>query len=540
MKDFTIKTKLYIILAVAIIGNLITGIFVNSKFNALASAHPEISGILTAINIDIAILIVINAIIVFVVLNQINSSIKSINKGIDGFFAYLENKTDNFEPISIPNNDEIGKVSEDINTHAAITKEALIKDRKFLEDVKVVLTRTGNGWFSQLVHEDPSSKTLSEIKFLVNNMLKNQKARFITINNLLEKYRQQDYREKLTIDGIEKGGVFEKLIEEINFVQETITKMLIENKANGLTLDKSSDILLENVDILSKNSNDAAAALEETAAAVEEITSNIGANTGNVVKMSQHASEVTKSANTGQNLASQTTKAMDEINEQVTAIHEAITVIDQIAFQTNILSLNAAVEAATAGEAGKGFAVVAQEVRNLAARSADAANEIKALVEAATSKANNGKAIADQMIEGYNDLNKSITSTIDLIKDVETSSQEQQAGIMQINDAINSLDQQTQKNASIANHTNEIAIETDIVAKLVVSNANEKEFNGKESVRAKGKSQISSNTQHISSSNTIKPKTEDKEIKPSVKNVQNTQKIEPIVSSTNEDEWTSF
>ena len=84
---------------------------------------------------------------------------------------------------------------------------------------------------------------------------------------------------------------------------------------------------------------------------------------------------------------------MDEINTQVNAINEAITVIDQIAFQTNILSLNAAVEAATAGEAGKGFAVVAQEVRNLASRSSEAAKEIKELVLNATTKANQGKIL---------------------------------------------------------------------------------------------------------------------------------------------------
>jgi methyl-accepting chemotaxis protein len=86
------------------------------------------------------------------------------------------------------------------------------------------------------------------------------------------------------------------------------------------------------------------------------------------------------SSNDGEKLAEQTTEAMNEIDEEVNAINEAITIIDQIAFQTNILSLNAAVEAATAGEAGKGFAVVAQEVRNLASRSAEAANEIKELV----------------------------------------------------------------------------------------------------------------------------------------------------------------
>jgi methyl-accepting chemotaxis protein len=96
--------------------------------------------------------------------------------------------------------------------------------------------------------------------------------------------------------------------------------------------------------------------------------------------MSAIVEKVTQSANDGEKLAEQTTEAMNEIDEEVNAINEAITIIDQIAFQTNILSLNAAVEAATAGEAGKGFAVVAQEVRNLASRSAEAANEIKELV----------------------------------------------------------------------------------------------------------------------------------------------------------------
>ena len=110
--------------------------------------------------------------------------------------------------------------------------------------------------------------------------------------------------------------------------------------------------------------------------------------------MASLSTEVTASATNGERLANQTTVAMDEINNQVNSINEAISVIDQIAFQTNILSLNAAVEAATAGEAGKGFAVVAQEVRNLANRSAEAAKEIKNLVENATSKTNDGKKIS--------------------------------------------------------------------------------------------------------------------------------------------------
>ncbi len=124
-------------------------------------------------------------------------------------------------------------------------------------------------------------------------------------------------------------------------------------------------------------------------------------------------------------------------------------------------------------------------MRNLAARSAEAAREIKNIVENAKNKADEGKQIAGNMISGYKELNESIQQTINLISDIEMSSKEQLSGIEQINDAVNSLDQQTQQNAQIALQTYDVAVITNEIAKLVVSNENAKEFEGKNEVKAK-------------------------------------------------------
>ena len=459
-------------------------------------------------------------------------SLSKLQQGILEFFSFLNEESKSATLIDLKSNDEFGQIAKVINQNIEKTESSIKKDDEFIHATELFIKELSSGNMLAKIEAEPDTQNLKVLKELLIKMqhyLEHTIAR--DINRLLfviDSFKKYDFTARLP-------NPYAKIAVAMNELGDEISALLKQSYGTGLMLENSSQELLENVNILNQSSNSAAASLEETAAALEEITSTVISNASNVELMTRFSSEVSNSAKKGQQLANQTTNAMDEINNQVNRINEAIAVIDQIAFQTNILSLNAAVEAATAGEAGKGFAVVAQEVRNLASRSAEAAKEIKNIVENATSKANEGKNISFEMIQGYTELLENIEKQTQTINEIATASKEQQAGISQINDAVTGLDQQTQQNANIASDTKTIAINADNIAKKIVSDSHNKQFVGKEDVEKEYKKNNTSSTKQEHQINK-KPLETNKTISSKV----TTKTAEIKSSKKDDDEWESF
>ena len=444
-----------------------------SYSNALKKIDSTLYSLYTLVVFALIILVAI----VFVITNSIKIPLQKFQDGLIEFFKYLNQETKDSKLIEIDSKDELGLMASIVNENILNTNKSIERDRTLVDSAIKCANEAKKGLLNTRIEGETNNISLNELKNVINQMLGAIESNIKNAMKVLSSYTNYDYRNKININGLE--GDIKDLCNDVNNLGLAITSMLQENKKIGLVLSSNADILSNNVPKLTASANSQAASLEETAAAIEEITANMQNSSQNITKMTSYANEVSSSVEIGQKLASKTAVSMDEINEQTKAIADSITIIDQIAFQTNILSLNAAVEAATAGEAGRGFAVVAQEVRNLASRSAEAAKEIKELVINATNKANEGKVISSEMIQGYEKLNSNIHNTLSLINEVSSSSKEQFNAMEQINDTVNNLDRVTQQNAVSAEEANKVAREVNDIAEKVVAYSQEKEFEGK-------------------------------------------------------------
>ena len=252
-------------------------------------------------------------------------------------------------------------------------------------------------------------------------------------------------------------NVPESLLAGLNATVASLRKVVGEVRASVESVTTASaEIATGSLD-LSGRTERAAASLQETAASMEQLTSTVASTCDSAQQANELAKQASARASQGSAVVGQVVQTMDRINDSSRRIAEIIGVIDGIAFQTNILALNAAVEAARAGEQGRGFAVVASEVRTLAQRSAQAAKEIKALIQESVDRVQNGSTLVTQAGQSMSDIVQSIERVGRIIEDISAATREQATGISQVNSAVAQLDRATQENSALVEESSAAA-----------------------------------------------------------------------------------
>jgi len=262
------------------------------------------------------------------------------------------------------------------------------------------------------------------------------------------------------LDAISKGDLSRTMNvnrqDEIGIVQQRLSDMKtalqsvvlqIRQASDGVTT-SATEIAQGNLN-LSRRTEQAASSLEQTASSMEQLTTTVKQTADSAHQANQLSSSAAQVALKGGAIMGQVVNTMNDISTSSKRIRDIISVIDGITFQTNILALNAAVEAARAGEAGRGFAVVASEVRSLAGRSAEAAKEIKNLIDVSVDKVQTGGKLVQEAGATMNEIVLSVQRVSDIIGEITAAASEQSDGISQVNVAVNQLDQMTQQNAAL-------------------------------------------------------------------------------------------
>jgi methyl-accepting chemotaxis protein len=244
-------------------------------------------------------------------------------------------------------------------------------------------------------------------------------------------------------------GKLGTLKDNANRTADELTRIVGEIQKSATRVKSAAADITSGTEDLSDRTEQAKSSLEETASSSREMSDTVKQNAENARNASQLADDANHNAKSGGEVVEQAVIAMAKIEDSAQKITDIIGVIDEIAFQTNLLALNASVEAARAGEAGKGFAVVAQEVRQLAQRSAQAADDIKTLIQNSNGQVNDGVKLVNQAGQSLTAIMGSIGKVSDIVQKISNASQEQAAGVQEINSSITNMDEMTKQNSAL-------------------------------------------------------------------------------------------
>lgn len=407
---------------------------------------------LNTVLIIMSILVIATLVVIAqMIANAIMYSVSGLKEG----FETIQNSNNTDFRLQSKTNDEMSEIAHLFNKYMDKLEIVAKQDKEAIDDITRISKMMAVGFVSCRIKTRAGSSGVQDAIDGFNTALSEMEKATGEISRVMSALGTSNFA--VEFETGKYSGELGGMMTSLQGLSESVGDFMALLSKNGMALNQGASTLTNASNDLSNSSNTQASSLEETAAAIEELTSNISANSQKATEMASLARETEQAASQGKSLADTTVMSMNEISKATQAINEAVNIIENIAFQTNILSLNAAVEAATAGDAGKGFAVVAQEVRNLANRSADAASQIKGLAELANTKSKDGLQVSENMMRGFDVINQKISQTTVLVQDVANGSREQMAGINQINSAVAQLDQMTQQNAALANEVSNLS-----------------------------------------------------------------------------------
>ena len=378
----------------------------------------------------------------------INHSADTISAVLSQFGRILQSMRDGEFQIEIRHD-----AKGDFLTMMETAQTAMNELHHITADINQVMGYMANGEFGHRV-EVQARGDMAILKNRVNGSMEQLNQAIADINRIVVAQSEGDLTQAISAH---YEGDLRTLKDAVNQSVARLSEIVSHAVQAADVVDTASDEVAKGASDLSQRVQEQAASLEQTSATMEEMNSSVRANSESAQQAVQIAGKVQDQATRGQQVMQQTIAAMNSIQDSSQRIAEIVSLIDGIAFQTNLLALNAAVEAARAGDHGRGFAVVAGEVRTLAQKSADAAKDIKRLIDESVARINDGTHLASESGKRLSEMVASIEDVTEMVNKIARASTAQAQGVLQVHNAITDMDSATQQNAALVEQTSAAA-----------------------------------------------------------------------------------